>query len=149
MDLVEQIKNDLTSALKESETEQAQVLRLLVNALKQAHIKKGKKEEFSKQEQIEVLQKEAKKRKQSIQAYKKAGRNKLAKKEKAELEIIKKYLPKPLPEEKLEEIIQQAITETGAQGPQDIGRIMGKVMPQVKGRAEGAQVKQIVQDKLA
>ncbi len=106
-----------------------------------------KLEEQSKLTEDEVLEavaSEAKKRKESIIEFEKGGRQDLVDKETAELEIIKKYLPEQMSEDTIKEIVKKAIKETGAAGPKDIGKVMAKIMPQVKGKADGSLVSKIV-----
>jgi len=106
-----------------------------------------KLEEQSKLTEDEVLEavaSEAKKRKESIVEFKKGGRQDLVDKEIAELEIIKKYLPEQMSEDAVKEIVKKAIEETNAAGPKDIGKVMAKIMPQVKGKADGSLVSKIV-----
>ena len=106
-----------------------------------------KLEEQSKLTEDEVLEavaSEAKKRKESIVEFKKGGRQDLVDKEIAELEIIKKYLPEQMSEDAVKEIVKKAIEETNAAGPKDIGKVMAKIMPQVRGKADGSLVSKIV-----
>lgn len=144
----EQIAADLKQALKNNEKIKVSSLRLLKNAINQASIEQGKNEELGEEKVIEILQSEAKKRKEAIQQYKKASREELAEKEKKELRAIQNYLPEPLSEEKLESIIKKVIEEINAQNMQDMGKVMGKVMPKVKGKADGSKVKKLVKQKL-
>jgi len=99
---------------------------------------------LTEDETIEVIASEAKKRKESIVEFEKGGRQDLVNKETAELEIIKKYLPEQMSEDAVKEIVKKAIEETGAVGPKDIGKVMAKIMPQVKGKADGSLVSKIV-----
>jgi uncharacterized protein YqeY len=120
---------------------------MIRSQLKNASIAQGK--ELSEEEVIDVLSKEAKKRKESLELFKQGGREDLAEKEQQELNIITSYLPAVLSEDEVLGIIDKAITEVGAEGMQDMGKVMGKVMPEVKGRADGKAVQELVKKKLS
>lgn len=149
MNIIEQIDSDLKNALKEKESEKVATLRLLRNSIKQAKIKKGKEKDFSEEEAVETLQKEAKQREEAIEQYEKANRDELAEKEKDELELIRKYLPEPADKQEIEKVVSEAIDQIDAQGLKDMGRVMGKAMGQLKGRADGNEVKEVVKEKLS
>jgi len=110
---------------------------------------KEKGETISDEEAMDVLQTEAKKRREAIEAFEKGGRPELAEKEKKELEILKTYLPEQLSAKEIQDFVTQAIEKTGATSMQDIGKVMGALMPQVKGKADGNLVSKIVKEKLA
>jgi uncharacterized protein YqeY len=101
------------------------------------------------EEEIAALTNAAKKRREAIEMYKQGGRNDLLEKESAELAIISAYLPQALSAEEVAQIIDTAIKETGAAAAGDIGKVMGKIMPQVKGRADGKMVQQMVRERLS
>lgn len=142
----EQIEKDLNNALKAGDSQVVSVLRLVRSSLANARIEKG---ELSDQDVVKVLQKEAKQRRDSIKSYEDGNRHDLATKEKAELEIIERYLPKQLSDEELEAIVDRAISETGASSPADIGKVMGVVAPKVAGQADGGRVAGLVRSKLS
>lgn len=145
------IQKDLSEALKNNLGTKVSVLRgfLAVLQNKEKEKKYQKKEEkLTDQEILKVLFSEAKKREESIEAFKKGNRPELAEKEEKELEILKKYLPEPLPEKELKEIIEKAIEKTGASELKDMKKIMAEVMPQVGQRARGDQISKIAKDKL-
>lgn len=144
MSLFERIENDLISATKAKDTARLAVLRLLKSSLKNEQIKARR--ELSDEEVLRVLQKEAKQRRDSISAYQEGGREELAADEAAELEIIQGYLPKQLTEEEIKSIIESVIVESGV----DIatGTVMGKVMPLVAGKTDGAVVSRLVRQRL-
>ncbi len=162
MSIKEKIKQDLKEAMQQKEAEKVSVLRLLSSAIfnkeKDKRAKLSKQEEdaekldqmsqLSDEEIIEVISSEAKKRKDSIEQYKQGGRDDLAEEEKKELEILNKYLPEQMPEEEIRKIAKQKIEEIGASGPQETGKVMGVIMPQVKGKADGNLVSKIVQEEL-
>jgi len=126
-------------------------LRMVLSSLHNKEIeKKGKGQEpkLTEEETIEVLMSEAKKRKESIEAYLKGNRSDLADKEKKELEIITIYLPKQLSEEEIKKIVQETIQKIGAQSEKDFGKVMGLLMKELKGKADTKLVSQIVKKSL-
>ncbi|MCK4404515.1 MAG: GatB/YqeY domain-containing protein [candidate division Zixibacteria bacterium] len=145
--LKQRIDQDTTEALKSKDSLKLSVLRMLKSEIKYKEIEKGS--ELSDDEVISVLSSSVKKRKDSIQQFEKGGRDDLASKEKAELELSLKYLPEQLTEEELSRIISQAIEETSAAGVSDLGKVMKVIMPKVKGRADGKRVNQMVSSQLS
>ena len=145
--LKQRIDQDTKEALKNRDSLRLNVLRMLKSEIKYKEIELGS--ELSDDEVISVLSSSVKKRKDSIQQFEKGGRDDLASKEKAELELILKYLPEQLTEEELSQIINQAIKETNAIGSSDLGKVMKQVMPKVRGRAEGKKVNQMVSSQLS
>lgn len=146
MSILDQLTQDMKEAMKAKDKERLSAIRLLRNELKNASINQRK--DLSRDDEIDVLSSAAKRRKESIQAYKEAGRDDLVNKEQKELDIIQSYLPQPLSRNELESIIDHAISESGAESVKDLGKVMPIVMQQVKGRADGKQVNQLVRDKL-
>lgn len=146
MALTEKIDGDYVDALKNKEAEKVSVLRLLKSALQNAKIAEQK--ELSDDDVIKVVQKEIKQRRDSIATYETGGRAELANKEKAEIEVLSAYMPAQLSDEELTAIVKSAIAEVGATGMADMGKIMGKVMPQVAGKADGNQVSAKVKELL-
>ncbi|MBI2626516.1 MAG: GatB/YqeY domain-containing protein [Candidatus Nealsonbacteria bacterium] len=150
----EKIRQDLNEALKSKEELKTSVLRLLsaaiLNKEKDKRFKSGKAEDIAltDEEIIDVISSEAKKRKEAIDLYQKGGRQDLANKEKAELEILQKYLPEQLSEEELKKLAKEAVSKIGAKDIKDMGKIMAILMPQVKGRADGNLVSKIIKDLL-
>ena len=108
------------------------------------YAEKEKLRELNDEEIIEVLFREAKKRKQDIEEYRRLGKEEVAKSLEQEVAILSSYLPQQLTSEELEEIIRQAISEVGASSIKDMGKVMGTVMPKIKGRADGSQVSNLV-----
>jgi len=136
--LLEQIQNDLKTALKEKNELQVSTLRLL---LSEAHNRQIEKQaELIDEDIVVVLRKEAKKRQESVEAYEKGGRQELADKEKGELQFLSKYLPQEMDPQELEKIVKETIDEVGAQGVGDFGKVMGVIMGKVKGRIDGSKV---------
>lgn len=142
----DKIEQDLNSALKAGDSLTVSVLRLMRSSLTNARIEKG---DLNDDDVVKVLQKEAKQRRDSIASYEDGGRQDLADKEKAELEIIDKYLPEQMEDAELERLIDEAIAQTGATGTADMGKVMGSVNQKVAGQAEGARVAAIVRSKLS
>lgn len=125
-------------------------LRLLISALGYFEIQKGGAGyEATDEDVLAVIQREAKQRKDSIEQFTSAGRNELAKKEKKELEVLQTYLPQQMSEDEIHTLVQEAVNKTGASGLQDIGKVMGVLMPQVKGKADGGLVSKIVKESLS
>ncbi|MFT5993668.1 MAG: hypothetical protein ACI82G_002672, partial [Bradymonadia bacterium] len=126
--------------------ERLQVVRGLLSDVKLA--KKETGVDMTDEQELQFLATAAKKRRQSIEAFDKGGRADLADNERAELVIIETYLPAPLTEDEVRAIVAAAVEATGASGPSDMGKVMGKVIPQVKGRFDGAAVRPLVQEAL-
>jgi len=161
MSLKEKIQTDIKKAMQQKDDLQVSVLRMLMAAVfnkeKEKRAKLSKTEEFEKldelsqltdEETIEVISSENKKRKDSIEQYEKGNRQDLADKEKKEMEILMNYLPEQMSEEEIRKIVKEKIEELGASTPQDIGKVMGALMPQLKGKAEGTMVNKIIQEEL-
>ncbi|RJQ33078.1 MAG: GatB/YqeY domain-containing protein [Actinobacteria bacterium] len=142
MSLKEEIRKDLTEAMKAKKSLKVSTLRLLIAGITNSEKEKG--QDLSDEQVLEVVVKEAKKRSESIEEYKKAGRNELADKESQEKEILQKYLSAQLSDEEIKKIVKDTITESAATDKKDIGKVMSLVMPQVKGKADGRRVNQIV-----
>jgi len=147
MNRLEQIEQDLIKALKAHDKDKVMVLRGLKSDLKYRRIEK--RDDLTDEDIISVLSSAAKKCRESLEDFKKGGRNDLIQKTEKELEILSAYLPQQLTEDELREIIKTAITETGADSPQKIGLVMKVVMPKIKGKADGKLVNRIVSELLA
>ncbi|MBI4368297.1 MAG: GatB/YqeY domain-containing protein [Candidatus Omnitrophica bacterium] len=140
--LYERIETDMKTAMKEKKEAALRTIRMLKAAIKNREIEK-KVKALSEDDLLEVIQKQVKQRKDSVQEYEKAGRPDLAGKESEEIGILGQYLPRPLSESDLEGLIQEAIQATGAKTKADIGKVMKAVMLKVRGRADGKQISQI------
>ncbi|MFP4461148.1 MAG: GatB/YqeY domain-containing protein [Thermotogota bacterium] len=140
------IFEDLKKAMKAREEVRVRTLRMVVAAIKNKLVDK---KDLDDEDVMEILTKEAKLRKDSIEEYTKANREDLAQSEKDELEIIKGYLPEKMGEDELRTIILEAIEEQNVNSPSGVGLIMKSVMPKVKGRADGKQVNKMVRDILS
>lgn len=125
-------------------------IRLLKSAIQYHEIQKGGAGYGATDEDvIEVIGREIKKRNEAIELYKQGGRNELAEKEQKELEILKSYLPEQMSEDEVRKLVEEAISSIGASGIQDMGKVMGALMPKVKGKADGTLVSNIVREALS
>jgi len=147
MSLQDQINEDMKAALKAKDSVKLGALRMLRAQLKDHQIEVGR--ELTDEDVIAVLTNAAKKRKESIEMYEKSDRSDLLENEKKELEVISKYLPKQLDESEIEDIVSGIIDEVGASSMQDIGKVMGPAMKELKGKADGKLVQEIVRKKLS
>ena len=147
MPLKEELTNDLKDAMRQRDTVKRDTIRLLLSAI--GYEEKAKRTDALEEDAVlQVLSKQAQQRRDSIEAYQKGNRPDLVEKEEAELAIVTQYLPQPLGADEVEAIVQSAIAEVNAAGPQDMGKVMGRIMPQVRGRADGKQVSALVSQKL-
>ena len=147
MTLIEELEDDLKEAMRERDGDRRDVLRLILSALRAAE--KDLQRPLTEEEELQVLQRERKKRLEAAEAYRSAGREEQADDEEYELEVLEEYMPEPLSEDEIERIVDDAIAENGATSLADLGRVMADVMPQIAGRADGSTVSQIVREKLA
>jgi uncharacterized protein YqeY len=144
---IETIEGELRDAMKSRDEERRDALRLILNALKGSE--KELQRPLSEDEELQVLQRERKRRIEAAEAFRAGGREEQAASEERELEILEEFMPEPLTEEDIEDIVDDAIAEVGATSMADLGRVMADVMPQVAGRADGSVVSQLVREKLA
>ncbi len=147
MSLVTRIEEEVRDAMRARDNERRDALRLILSSLKSAE--KDLLRPLSEDEELQVLQRERKKRNEAADAFHAAGREEQAEKEEVELEILEEFMPEPLGEEDLERIVDDAIAENKATSMRDMGRVMADVMPQIAGRADGSAVSQLVREKLA
>ena len=147
MTLVADIEQELKAARLGRIADRRDTLALLLSALRSAE--KDLQRPLSDDESLQVLQRERKKRVEAIEAYRAAGRVEQAEGEESELDVIEEFMPDPLSEEELEEVVDNVIAEVGATSIHHLGRVMADVMPQVAGRADGSGVSQLVREKLA
>ena len=147
MSLIARIEADLREATLAREAVRRDTLRLILSALRGAE--KELQRPLKDDEELQVLQRERKRRTEAAEAFRDGGRDEQADQEERELEILEEFMPEPLSEEELEEIVDDAIAETGATSLRDLGRVMADVMPQIAGRADGSAVSQLVREKLA
>ena len=146
MSLVERFNNDLKEAMKASQALRVSVLRMTKAAAKNRQIEKGR--DLTDEEIVDVLASMVKQRRDSVEQYTKAVRTDLAAKEEEEIAILQTYMPAQLGAEELDRIIREAIAESSAAGPQDMGKVMRVLMPKVKGLADGKYVNQRVKELL-
>jgi len=148
--LLQELNEELKTALKSGDAARVSTLRMLNAALKNRQIEKGKDADLSDEDVVEVLRKEAKKRKESVEAFSKGGRQDLAEKEQAELVVIEFYLPKQMSREEVEKKVSEII-ETLRQAQSDIvfSNVMKAVMQELKGKADGKMISEIVKEKLS
>ena len=144
--LTDDVQTAMYAAMKERHADEVAALRLVLSALKSAAIEA--RHDLSDEEAVAVLQREARKRREAEQAYREAGRTERADQEAFELEVIGRYLPAALDPAELAGLVDEAVAATGASGPKDVGRVMGQVMPKVKGRADGNEVRRLVLERL-
>jgi hypothetical protein len=133
--------------MKEKDADRRDTLRLLLNALRTAE--KDLQRPLSDDEELQVLQRERKRRQEAIEAFRAGDREAQAEQEEGELVVLEEFMPEPLSEDELEQIVDDAIAEVGATSMRDLGRVMADVMPQIAGRADGSVVSQLVREKLA
>jgi uncharacterized protein len=147
MTLITRIEDELKQAMQARDSERRDALRLILASLRSAE--KELQRPLHDDEELQVLQRERKRRVEAAEAFRAAGREEQAEGEENELAILEEFMPEPLSEAELEEIVDDAIAEVGATSMRDIGRVMADVMPQVAGRADGSAVVQLVREKLA
>ena len=147
MALIEEIEEQLKASMRERDDGRRDALRLILTSLRGAE--KELQRPLSEDEELQVLQRERKKRIEAAEAFRAGGRDEQAEKEEAELDVLEEFMPEPLSEDEIEEIVDDVIAEVGATSMRDIGRVMADVMPQIAGRADGSAVSQLVREKLA
>jgi len=143
MSLVEKLRDDMKLALKNRDELRLSTIRLLLSSVSYAKIEKGS--ELTDDEVCQVLAREAKRRRESVEAAELGGRSDIAQKEKAELSIIEEYLPRQLDESEIETIAKRIAAEVGANSLKDRGKVMGRLMQEIKGRADGRVASEVVE----
>lgn len=146
MSLKERLSEESKDALRSGQKVRLATLRLLAAAVKNKEVEVG--HELDDEEFVQVAQKEAKQRRESIEAYDKGGREDLVAREREELEVLGEYVPAELSDEELDAIVEETVAAVGATGSGDMGKLMGAVMAKVKGRADGRRVQQKVRARL-
>ena len=142
-----QLMHDLKEAMKAGDTVTRDTLRFTMSSLKNARIDRGAS--LSPQEELAVLQREAKRRQESIDQFRDAGRTDLVDKEEAELNVLRRYLPAPLSDEEVNELVQRGIAQTGAASPRDLGKLMPVLIELAAGRADGKRLSQAARSALS
>jgi len=146
MDLKETLTDNYKQAMKDRDKLKVSTIRMVLAGVKNEEI--AKRGELTEEEFLTVLAREARKRKESIEEFGKGGRQDLVEKEERELSIIESYLPEQLSEDEVRDIIDRTIQEVGATSAGDLGKVMGKLMPLLKGKADGKKVNQMVRERL-
>jgi len=148
LSLLERLNNDMKQAMKNKEKDKLTTIRMIKASLQNEAIKLGIKE-LSEEDELTILSREVKQRKDSLHEFDKAGRTDLVDKLRAELAVVELYLPKQLSEEELAEIVKETISEIGAKSKADMGKVMAAIMPKVKGKSDGSLVNKFVQQHLS
>ena len=146
--ILERLQADLAVAMKARDAETLSTLRMLKSALMEAKTRKPREASLSVEEEIEVLQRYVKKRRESIEEFTRLGLADRVPAERREIEVTQRYLPQSIPDEEILAHVREAIAATGASGPKDMGKVIGAVMGKVKGRAEGSTVSRLVKQAL-
>jgi uncharacterized protein YqeY len=141
MSVLDQVQDDVKAALKAGDRERVHALRLIADALQKAEKDNGG-------DPVEVLQRERKRRLEAAEAYRDGGRADAAEAEEREAEVIASYMPEQLSDDELREIVGNVVAESGASSPREMGKVMGLLMPHVKGRADGKRVSALVKEML-
>lgn len=145
----QELKDELKKSMLAKDTEKTGVLRMIISALGYYEIEKGGAGyEASEEDVMEVLRKQVKQRRDSIEQFRAGGREELAAKEEKEIAMLEGYLPAQMGEDEISKLVDEAIASTGASTPQDMGKVMGALMPKTKGKADGSIVSRIVREKL-
>jgi len=147
--IIEQIQSNMTAAMKSKDADTLSTLRMLKSALMEAKTRKPRDASLSADEEIEVLQRYAKKRRETIEELRKAGREDLVAREEQEIAVTTRYLPAAMGDDELRAVIRETVAQAGAAGPKDMGKVIGAVMGKVKGRADGGTVSKLVREVLA
>lgn len=146
MDIKEKLGAEYKAAMKAGEKLKISTVRILISEIRNAEI--AKRGELTDEEILEVVSREARKRREAIEEFGKAGRQDLVEREERELSVIKEYMPEQLSPEEVRRMAEEAVREVGATSPGDMGKVMGKLMPRLKGKADGRQVNQMVREML-
>ncbi|CEH29639.1 hypothetical protein AM501_22470 [Aneurinibacillus migulanus] len=147
MRLVDRLTDDMKQAMKDKDKLKLSVIRMVKSSVKNEEINQGK--ELSDDEVLTVLTRELKQRRDSLQEFEKAGRDDLASSARDEINVLMEYMPEQLSEEEIRALVSEIIQQTGASSKKDMGKVMGALMPKVKGRADGALVNKVVQESLS
>ena len=147
MSLIAEIEQEVKDATLARDGARRDALRLILSSLRSAE--KDLQRPLSGDEELQVLQRERKKRIEAAEAFRGGGREQQAEREEDELAVLEEFMPEPLGEDELERIVDDAIAENGATSMRDMGRVRADVMPQIAGRADGSAVSQLVREKLA
>ncbi len=151
MSLKERINQDIKTAMKSKDKIRLETVRSIKKLIleKEVSVRPSGQDTLTEEQELEILSRLAKQRKESIEQYQQGGREELAAQEAQELAILEEYLPKPLSDEEVSKVIEQILAEVGATSLKDMGKVMGPVMEQLKGKAEGKKVQEMVKAKLS
>jgi uncharacterized protein YqeY len=144
--LIDDVQQAMFQAMKARRAEETAALRLALSALRSAAIEARK--DLNDEEAVAVLQREARKRREAEQAYRDAGRVERAEQEAYERTVLDRFLPAALDPAELARLVDEAVADSGASGPRELGKVMGRLMPKVKGRADGNEVRRLVLERL-
>ncbi len=147
MSLTEQLQADMKTAMRDGDAHRRDTLRMVIAAAQNAA--KEKRAPLSDEETLAVISRQVKTRRESVTAYRDAGRDDLADKEQSEIDVLQPYLPQQMGEDAVRALVVEAVAATGATSPRDMGKVMGALMPKVKGRADGKLVSSLVNEELA
>ncbi|SFD55397.1 hypothetical protein SAMN05216238_102185 [Lentibacillus persicus] len=148
MALIDQLNQDMKQAMKNKEKDRLAVIRMVKASMQNESIKLGNKN-LSEDEELTVLSRELKQRKDSLQEFKAAGRDDLVDKLQTEIDVIEGYMPRQLTDDELEQVVKSTIKEVDASSKQDMGKVMSAIMPKIKGKADGARINKLVQKHLS
>lgn len=144
MSLKEQLSNDLKNAMRAGDEMRKNTLRMVMSAVQMAEVAGSERRELSEEQVMQVVSKQAKQRRESIEEFKKANRQDLIDIEASELSIIEEYLPELMGRDEIEAEAKKVIAEVGATGPSDKGKVMKALMPRLAGKAEGREINEVV-----
>lgn len=147
MRILDQLNQDMKEAMRAKDKERLTTIRMIKASIQNEEIDKAR--DLTSEEELTILSREKKQRLDSLDEFKKAGRQDLVEKIESELTIVDRYLPEQLSDEELEAVIEETISEVGAESMKDMGTVMGAVMPKIQGRADGSQVNALVREKLS
>ncbi|MEH7391722.1 MULTISPECIES: GatB/YqeY domain-containing protein [unclassified Bacillus (in: firmicutes)] len=147
MSLLERLNEDMKQAMRNKEKDKLTVIRMIKASLQNEAIKHG--QDLSEDQELTVLSREVKQRKDSLHEFEKAGREDLVEKIHTELQYVELYMPKQLSEDEVSKIVQETVAEIGAKSKAEMGKVMAAIMPKVKGKADGALVNKLVQQHLS
>ncbi|SET64025.1 hypothetical protein SAMN05421676_106163 [Salinibacillus kushneri] len=148
MTLLERLNHDMKEAMKSKDKQALSVIRMVKASIQNEAIKLGK-DQLTEEEELSVLSRELKQRNDSLQEFKSAGRDDLVEKINDELSVLQKYMPEQLSDEELAELVEDTIKAVGAESKSDMGKVMGALMPKVKGKADGSKVNKLVMQYLS
>ena len=148
-DILQRIQADMTAAMKSKDADTLSTLRMLKTALMELKTRKPRDEGLSPEEEIDVVQRYARKRREAIEEFRKLGHEDLVASEEREIQVASRYLPQGLSEDEVRALVRAAVARTGAAGPKDMGKVIGAVMAEARGRVEGGTVSRLVREILA